>query len=81
MRRPTASAAAALLALCLPPAGPAAACPLCSTRTAEEVRAGLVDEHLPVSVAAVALPLAAAAVALGLVALAPAGGGRGSGAA
>ena len=69
MIRPTPPAAAALTACAL--AAPAAACPLCATETAGQIRAELVDEHLPVSVAAVAAPLAALGLALGGVALLP----------
>lgn len=75
MPRSSFPAAFALAGLCLA-APPASACPLCDTQTAEQVRRGLVDEHLPVSVAAVVVPLLATA---GVVALVPTGGARGRG--
>ena len=56
--------AAAVLTL----AAPAGACPLCTTQTAAEIRAELVDEHLGVSVAAVAAPLGALGLTLAGVA-------------
>ncbi|BAM02800.1 hypothetical protein [Phycisphaera mikurensis] len=70
--------AAAAAAVSVVAAG-AAACPLCDTGTGAEVRAGLVDEHLPVSVAAVALPLVGAGLALGAVTLLPSSGSRARG--
>ena len=72
---PLLSAAIGLAAI----APSAAACPLCDTGTGEQVRAGLVDEHLPLSVAAVVLPLAAAALVLGAVTLLPSAGSRSRG--
>jgi hypothetical protein len=51
----------------------AVACPLCRSETAKAIRAGLIDENLPISLAATLAPFL---LVLGIVGFVHFGGGR-----